>query len=135
MKREQGKGLQLSNGLLFFIVFLFMAGDLRAEGIRARYLKNGGDATVLELSIAAPAPSSVIVQQQLPPGTRIKHAVPAYTKFNPEKAEVKWLVKRPRPGVRTITLQYETPLSGQGASAVIRCKSPSSGQLMTITVP
>ncbi len=135
MKREKGKTLEKYFVFLLFFAFLLMAGEIRAEGVQARYLENGGKKTVLQLTIDDPAPSSVIVQQQLPPGTRIQGAVPAYTKFNPGKAEVKWLFKRPRPGVRTITLHYGTPLSGKGASAVIRCKSPISGQLMTITVP
>ncbi|MBU1140390.1 MAG: hypothetical protein KKD01_05260 [Proteobacteria bacterium] len=135
MKREKGKSLRIYNVFLLFSVFLLMAGETQAEGVQARYLENSGKVTVLELTIEAPAPSSVIVQQQLPPGTRIHNAAPAYTKFNPGKAEVKWLFKRPRPGVRTITLHYDAPLSGKGASAVIRCKSPTSGQLMTITVP
>ncbi|MBU0946346.1 MAG: hypothetical protein KJ804_03220 [Proteobacteria bacterium] len=135
MKRERGQNLGCCIVFLLFFVFLFRAGELQAEGVQARYVQNSGKTTVLEITIEDPAPTSVIVQQQLPPGTRIQNAVPAYTKYNPGKAEVKWLFKRPNPGVRTISLHYAAPLSGKGASAVIRCKSPSSGQFMTITVP
>lgn len=135
MKRERENTLQHYFIFLLFAAFLLMAGEIRAEGVQARYLANSGKTTVLELTVEDPAPSSIIVQQHLPPGTRIQDAVPAYTKYRPGKGEVKWLVKRPRPGVMTITLHYGAPLSGKGASAVIRCKSPSSGRLMTITVP
>jgi hypothetical protein len=135
MKRERGQHLGSYFIFLLFFVFLFRAGEVQAEGVQARYLKNSGKTTVLELTIEDPAPSSVIVQQRIPPGTRIQTAVPAYIKFNPGKAEVKWLFKRPSPGVITISLEYASPLSGKGASAVIRCKSPISGQFMTITVP
>jgi hypothetical protein len=44
------------------------------------------------------------------------------------------LLKAPRPGVQHIHLQYEKPLSGRKATAVIRCKSPRDGKLMTIHV-
>ena len=135
MTRDRGKKVGRYFVFLLCSSFLLMAGEIRAEGVQARYLKNRGKTKVLELTIEDPAPTSVIVQQQLPPGTLIQSAVPAYSKFNPEKAKVKWLFKRPNPGVRTITLHYAEPLSGKGASAVIRCKSPSSGQLMTITLP
>lgn len=135
MARERGKKAGRYVVFLLCSAFLLMAGEIRAEGVQARYLKNSGKTTVLELTIEDPAPSSVIVQQQLPPGTLIQSAVPAYSKFNAQKAKVKWLFKRPKPGVRTIVLHYAAPLSGKGASAVIRCKSPSSGQLMTITLP
>ncbi len=131
------KGTQPARYVIFLLcsALLLVAGETRAEGVQARYLENSGKSTVLELTIHDPAPSSVIIQQQLPPGTELQSADPSYTKFSPGNGKVKWLIKRPSPGVRTFVLQYTAPMAGEGASAVIRCKSPVGGQLMTITLP
>ncbi|MEN8199810.1 MAG: hypothetical protein ABFR63_07010 [Thermodesulfobacteriota bacterium] len=119
---------------LFMILFCLLSVEARAEGVRARYLENSATTSVLELTVEEPAPTSIIVQQHIPPGTRIKNATPPYTKFSPGKSDVKWLLKRPRSGVRKIVLRYGVPLGSGRATAVIRCKSPKSGELMTIHV-
>ena len=126
-----------AKGFFLFLlgsVFLIMAGEIQAEGLHARYLENSGRTTVLELTIEDPPPTSVIVQQRIPQGIEIQSATPAYTKFVASKGVVKWLFKRPQPGVIKIVLQYTTPLAAKGAKAVIRCKSPIDGKLMTIHV-
>lgn len=122
--------------LLFVLSgFLLLTTEAGAEGVRARYLENSAAGSVLELTIEDPAPSSVIVKQHIPPGTRIKSATPSYSKYAAGKGVVKWLFKRPSPGVKRIRMSYSTALSTGGVTAVIRCKSPSTGQLMTIHVP
>jgi len=126
------------NRSYFFLLLLFCCLLLpalsKAEALTARYLENSGTASVLELIIENPAPSSVIVKQHIPPKTRIAKATPSVTKFSAGKGEVTWLLKAPRPGVQRIHIQYEKPLSGRKATAVIRCKSPLDGKLMTIHV-
>ncbi len=123
--------------VLFLLVFacVLQSAEIRAEGVQARYLENGGSATVLELLVEDPPPSSVIVMQQIPSGVRIQKAAPAYMKYDARKGQVKWLFRRPASGVKLIRMQYEKPLAGGGATAVIRCKSPVTGKLMTLTVP
>ena len=121
--------------LLFLLMsFLLLNTEAGAEGVQARYLENSAKTSILEITIEDPAPSSVIVKQHIPPGTGIKSATPSYSKFAADKGVVKWLLKRPTPGVKRIRMNYSTALSTQGATAVIRCKSPSTGQLMTIHV-
>ena len=119
---------------LLFVPIFCMSAELRAESVQARYLENSGKRTVLELSVADPAPTSIIVKQRIPEGIAVQSAHPAYSKFSPGKREVKWLLKRPLSGVQRIVLNYSRSFSGKGASAVIRCKNPSDGSLMTITV-
>ncbi len=121
--------------VLLGFVLICLPDNVWAEGVQARYLENSGKRTVLELRVENPPPSSIIVQQQLPPGAQISSASPAYIKLNGAKTQAKWLFKRPSAGVKLITLHYTQPLTGRGATAVIRCKKPSDGQLMTITVP
>jgi hypothetical protein len=113
---------------------MVMTAEVRAEGVQARYLENSGKVSVLELTIEDPAPSSVIVEQHIPQGARIQSANPVYSKLAAGKNEVKWLFKRPLPGVKRIVLKFTAPLSGKGVTAVIRCKSPSDGTLLTIHV-
>ncbi len=120
--------------VLFLSVALSWATNADAEGIRARYLENSGTRTVLVITIEDPAPSSVIVMQRLPQGAELKSAQPAYTKFAADKNEAKWFFKQPAPGEKRLVLQYANPISGRGATAIIRCKSPKDGTLMTIRV-
>jgi hypothetical protein len=134
MKVNIGKQAKVVSLILLVAVCLSTAGEIRAEGIHARYLENSGRTSVLELTVEDPPPTSVIVQQRIPQGTEIQSASPAYTKFVAQKGVVKWLFKRPQPGVIKIVLKYTTPLAAKGAKAVIRCKSPSNGQLMTFHV-
>ncbi len=134
MKSSMGKKIKVFFLALLGFVFLVTAGETWAEGIHARYLENSGRRTVLELTVENPPPSSVIVQQRIPQGTEIKSTTPPYTKFVASKGVVKWLFKRPQPGVVTIVLNYRTPLTARGATAVIRCKSPRDGKLMKVHV-
>ena len=120
--------------LLLMFCCLLLPALSKAEGLTARYLENSGNVSILELIIENPAPTSIIVKQHIPPKTRIAKATPSVTKYAAGKGEVTWLLKAPRPGVQRIHLQYKKPLSGRKATAVIRCKSPSDGRLMTIHV-
>ncbi len=118
--------------VLLLVVLLGCAAEVHAEGVSAAYLENSGDRTILELQVTDPPPTSIIVNQIIPAGVVIKSASPGYTKFSAGKNVVKWLLKHPRPGVLWIVLVYEGTLPGKGATAIIRCKSPSDGTLMTI---
>ena len=133
MKRIMSKNQSFCFLLVLFCCLLLPALSM-AEGLTARYLKNSEKLSVLELIIETPAPTSIIVKQHIPPKTRIVNANPSVTKFAVGKGEVTWLIKAPRPGVQRIQLQYEKPLSGRKATAVIRCKSPLDGRFMTINV-
>ncbi len=113
-------------------VLMILAANVQAEGLQAKYLENSGGRSVLEIRIEDPPPSSVIVKQHIPSGKSIESTIPSYTKYNRKKNVLTWLLKRPVPGVQKIITHYTSSLSGAGASAVIRCKSPSDGSLMTI---
>jgi len=120
--------------LLQLLALLLLTTTAQAEGVQARYLENSGKTSVLEIIIEDPAPSSVIVKQYLPAGKNIASTLPAYAKYNAKKKILTWLFKRPVPGVKQIVTHYTSPLAGEGASAVIRCKNPRDGTLMTIHV-
>lgn len=132
--KKNGSEIWSIRVLLLSCVCLLLAAEVRAEGIQARYLENSASRSVLEIIVGNPAPSSIIVNQRIPTGVMVQSASPPYSKFLSGKNEAKWLFKNPAPGVRHIILNYKTPLSGRGATAVIRCKSPGDGSLMTINV-
>lgn len=128
---------RLINGCFLFMILLvvmLVAGEAGAEGLQARYLENSGTRSVLEITIENPAPSSVIVMQQIPRGLRPQNVSPPYSKYSSGSNEVKWLFKEPSPGIIRISLQLSAQLPAKGLSAVIRCKSPVDGTLMTIRV-
>jgi len=118
--------------LLLLFCCLVSPALAASEGLTARYLENSDTGSILEINIEDPPPTSIIIKQLIPAKIRIAKANPSVTKFSAAKGEVTWLFKAPRPGVQRIYLQYETPISGRKASAVIRCKSPLDGKLMTI---
>lgn len=120
--------------LLQLLVLPSLTAIVQAEGLQAKYLENSGKVSVLEIVIEDPAPSSVIVKQYLPAGKSIEKTIPDYAKYNAKKQMLTWLFKRPVPGVQRIVTYYTNPLAGKGASAVIRCKNPRDGTLMTIQV-
>ncbi len=120
--------------VLQILFLLLVTGSIQAEGLQARYLENSGTRSVLEIHIEDPPPSSVIVKQHLPPDKNIAGTLPLYTKYNSKKHIITWLLKRPVPGVQKIIVHYTSALSDVGAFAVIRCKSPRDGSLMTIRV-
>ena len=120
--------------LLQLLILIFLTTTVQAEGVQARYVENSGKRSVLEIIIEDPAPSSVIVKQYLPAGKSMESTLPAYTKYNAKKKMLTWLFKRPVPGVIQVITYYTSPLTGEGASAVIRCKNPRDGTLMTIHV-
>ena len=126
--------LRKSCFLFVSTLLLFWAGVLQAETLEVRYLENSGLSSVLEIRIASPAPSSVIVKQQLPPGAEVAATIPTHKKYNNRKNVVTWLFKRPTPGVLSVVTRYTSPLQGSGATAVIQCKSPEDGSLMTLHV-
>jgi hypothetical protein len=120
--------------LCILLTVTLLTGDVEAEGLQARYLENSGERSVLQIVIEDPAPTSVIVTQRIPQGLQVMDATPAYTKYSPGRNELKWLFKRPSPGIKQIILQLSGTLPAKGLSAVIRCKSPMDGSLMTIRV-
>ena len=133
MKRKMSRNRNYCFLLLLFYCFALPALAM-GEGLTARYLENNDKVSILEINIENPAPTSIIVKQHIPAKTGIAKATPSVKKFAAGKGEVTWLLKAPKPGVQRIHLQYEKPLAGEKATAVVRCKSPHDGRLMTIHV-
>ncbi len=124
-------------GALFSLVALtslVAVPAARAEGeITARYLAAQGREIVLEIQVGTPAPGSLIVIQRTPRGSSLQKAVPLPKQSG--RGEIKWLIRQPSPGTLTLRTTFAEPLSPGAVSAVIRCKDPLTGKMLTIKVP
>ncbi len=125
-------------GLTFLITVLLClaaAVPVLAVGVvSGQYLEKSATGLRLEIRVGSPTPTSLILIQHLPPGTRVRNAAPAYKKYNPAKGEVRWLMRNLRPGVFTVRLDLETPVQPSTIRAEIRCKDPETGKMVTTKV-
>jgi len=121
--------------LVLALLLFGAAAPLLARGmVSGRYLADSGREIVLELSIGAPAPSSLILRQYLVPGSRIVSAEPAYKKYDPGSGEVLWLLSGLGPGTRTVRLRLAAPQS-QPVTGEVRCLDPETGRYVTTAIP
>ena len=117
--------------MLFSLPMPLCAGEALVSG---QYLNGSGQDIRLQITIASPAPSTLIVIQNLPPGTAIETATPAFHQYDASKGEVKWLLTHVRPGRYVLSLRLPQPLAVGGVSGEIRYKDPASGRLANLVV-
>lgn len=115
--------------LLLFILVTFPAASVHAQQIDAKYLSGSGSQIKLRLTISAPAPQNVIIEQYVPSGTKIVSANPPIKKQNPKNGVVKWLLKGLRPGTRIVSMTVSPPLK-QAPDGKLTYRHPKSGNLI-----
>lgn len=99
--------------------------------VRANYLQAGGASIVVQVSIDAPPPRSLILVQRVPPGTRILAAQPPASQVNPGQGEAKWLLRNPVPGQHTIRMTLEPPVDAGSLSGQILYLPAQGGAMQT----
>jgi len=113
-------------GLLFC-----MEGHAFAEdSVHGTYISSEGRSIVLELQILSPPPSSLIVQQFLPPGTEIVSAKPELKQFRQDKGIAKWLLTKLAPGKLSIDLQLAATLPAGTVRAEVRYRDQITGKMV-----
>jgi len=117
--------------MLFVLPTNLRAGEALVQG---QYLSIGGQDIQLRITVASPAPSTLIVIQNLPVGTVIESASPAFNQYNAGKGEVKWLLTHVSQGSYTLSLHLLLPLASGGINGEIRYKDPASGRLTNLPV-
>ena len=126
-------------GLLFLALLLLCsllpmplyAGEALISG---QYLSSAGQDIQLRITVASPAPTTLIVIQNLPAGTVIETAAPAFHQYDAGKGEVKWLLTKVSPGSYLLSLHLSRPVASGGISGEIRYKEPASGRLTNLPV-
>ena len=117
--------------LIAVLLVALPASASRAEQVTAT-LGREAAALVLEISLAPPAPASLIARVTLPSGTGVVSVSPEGAKIDRGGTEVKWLVKSPRPGSHRFTVATEKPVATSSVTAVVLYRT---GQGTLVTVP
>lgn len=125
-------------GLLFSALFLILsvptilhAGTALVSG---QYLSATGQDIQLRITVASPAPGTLIVIQNLPAGTPIAAASPPFNQYDAGRGEVKWLLTHVGPGGYTVSLHLARPLAAGQIAGEIRYKDPVTGRLTNLPV-
>ncbi|GEM_PF-1016698 len=108
-------------------------GVARAE-VSAVYAQAQGTTLVVEVSIEAPPPSSLILVQNLPPGVTIVGAQPQPNNIDPAKGVAKWLLRNIVPGQVTIRMALDRPVAASEVSAEIRYMPAGGGGMRSRSV-
>ncbi len=125
-------------GLLFLALLLLLSvpAPLRAGEalVSGQYLSGTGQDIQMRITVANPAPTTLIVIQNLPTGTMIDAASPAFNQYDADKGEVKWLLTQVAPGSYTLSLHLSRPVASGQISGEIRYKDPANGRLTNLPV-
>lgn len=127
----------LTSGLLLaLLVHLSLPTSLRAgeAQVSGQYLSSAGQDIQLQITVSRPAPSTLIVSQNLPVGTVIEAAMPAFHQYDANTGEVKWLLTNISPGRYTLSLHLVRPVASGAVSGEIRYKDPASARLIQLQV-
>ncbi len=118
----------LTLAIIFFVPILS-----HGAGVNGHYASASGNNISLVLSVGAPAPQSIIVEQILSPSNVIRGGSPQPKKINQKGGRVKWLLTNIRPGKRQIRLLLGGPLKGN-IRATIRYRNPGDGKFTEFSV-
>ena len=124
-------------GRLFFLPLLvsIVLGsgtvDCLAEQVAAT-LQQQAQNLNLEVSMAAPPPTSLIAAMELPPQTKIQATSPGNAKLDQKKSQIKWLVKNPSAGTLRFSVTLTKPADLSKVSAEILYRKPGGGKLIKI---
>ncbi len=106
-----------------------------ATEIKAHYTRAEGKTITLNLAIASPPPNSIIVIQNLPPGSLLIRSTPPHKSYKKKPGKIKWLIKNPAAGNMNIQLQLKNPVPAGAVSAMVRYLDANTGTFKTEVVP
>lgn len=119
---------------LFIIVFCCSQSVSAKSPVSARYLGISGDTVRLRLVISSPAPQNLILEQYLPPGTRILSASPAAKQVNSSSGVAKWLFKGVSPGKIDVTMRVSPADAAREVSGTLRYRMPGGGGMNELRI-
>ncbi len=122
--------------LLGCTLFLLLASPGRTQDlVSGRYVGVQGRDVVLELTISAPPPATIIVKQKLPAGVTIIKSQPPIKSYNKKHRVAKWLLNNVRPGRLRISFTLSRVVRRDKITAEIRCIDPATGTMITMAIP
>ncbi len=114
--------------------FFFSHPATAASPVDARYLINSGDTVKLRLTISAPSPQSLIIEQHLVPGTKVLSTSPRAKQANRKTGVVKWLLKGLSPGNIDITMRVSPSSASKNVQGIIRYRLPGHGTMTELII-
>ncbi|MDA8164270.1 MAG: hypothetical protein M0017_04475 [Desulfobacteraceae bacterium] len=115
--------------LLIFLLVLPSLAKAAAGPVTGRYLRAEGQLIQLQITIGSPTPASIIVVQNLPPGTAIVQARPQVNRYDMQSGEAKWLLRGS--GTLLLELDLAQPVRPGQIRGQVRYKDPATGATMT----
>lgn len=106
-----------------------------AEAISAQYLDIKGDTVTLQVFVKSPIARGLIVEQHLPPGTRVLSTAPKAKMINSRSGVVKWLFRRTQPGRFLVTMKIAPIHAKQQVYATLVHKNKYGRMVRTVVKP
>jgi len=131
---QQNQLLLLVGTFCLLTGMLFPAMLQAAPGISARYVQSHGTRLVIEINSGANPPASAILIQRLPPGVRILSSQPGPKHYSEDGNSAKWLFRNLQPGISTVSITLDRPVTANEISAEVRFKPQQDGKMATIQV-
>ncbi|MBI5559252.1 MAG: hypothetical protein HY885_16635 [Deltaproteobacteria bacterium] len=123
---------------MFWVAVLLcclLAGTASARDlVSGMYISSAGKTIILDLEVLGPSTGNLIVHQFLPPQVDIVNSMPSAMKFDKNKGQVQWLMKKVKPGKVRITMELAEPLQPGLVRAEVRCRDQETGQMMDIRI-
>jgi hypothetical protein len=114
--------------LIALLLIALLPISASAASVTGKYIKAGGKTTIIEISVAKPAPPSIIVEQSFSNKNKVTSASPKPKKIN-ANGNTKWLLTNTSPGKQKLTVQLATPLKGS-VRAILRYRDPANGKFI-----
>ncbi len=137
---DKGQGMErfrIARALFgfFAILLLLICETAQARDlVSGRYISSQGKQIVLELDIAKPPPSNLIVQQFLPAGVNIVSSSPGAIKFDAGKGKAKWLIKQVKPGKMLFSMDLSEEITSGAVRAEVLCRDKKTGEMAEIVI-
>lgn len=117
--------------VVFCTIIMIGMEPCQAETVSASLKKNGKTIT-LQVSVADPAPTSLIARLHFPAQMTVVSTSPSGAKVDRKAANIKWLVKKPRLGALQFSATTEAAPDFSKVSGVVLFRQPGEGSLITI---
>lgn len=119
--------------LAIAMVMIVPAVGWGGEPVLAKYHRVSGDTVHLRIDVGNPSPSSLILEQYLPRGTRLVSSSPPARQTGDGRV-VKWLFKNISTGAIDVRIQVAPASSARNVTGVVRYRMPEGGGMREIRV-